>query len=126
MRIRDTLRKLINPGAVSQPPLSKTPEVAVPSPNPGAQEGVGVATEPQENTPIAETVAPPTPEQSVTPAPPEQVKQSVTAEKSKVGLGAIAETEPGGTVHPNVEGKSAQSEGVAPTPQAPGTGETLP
>lgn len=117
MGIRDTIRKLLNPGAVSQPPPSKTPEVAVPS---------GVATEPQENAPVAKTVAPPTPEQSVASAPPEQVEQPIAVEKPKVGLGTTAETEPGGAVQPNVESKSAQPEGVAPTPQAPGTGKTLP
>ena len=116
MGIRDTLRKLLNPGAVSQPPPSKTPEVAVPSPNPSAQEGVGVATKPQENAPVAETVPPTS----------EQVEQPVAVEKPEVGLGATAETEPGGAVQSNVKGKSAQSEGVASTPQSPGTGETLP
>ncbi len=108
MGIRDILRKLLNPGAVSQPPPSKTPEVAVPS---------GVAAEPQENAPVAETVAPPT---------PEQVEQPVAVEKPEVGLGTTTETEPGGAVQSNVEGKSAQSEGVASTPQSPGTGDTLP
>ncbi len=126
MGIRDTFRKLINPGAVSQPPPLKTPEVSVPSPNPGTQEGVGAATEPQENVPVAETVAPLTPEQSVASAPPEQVEQPLAVEKPEVGLGTSAETEPGGIVQPKVEGESPQPEGTVPIPQAPGTGETLP
>jgi hypothetical protein len=105
MGIRAILRKLINPGAVSQPPPSKTPESPVVVPNQGVQEATGVSSEPTE-TPVAEASAIPAPENiEVSPPPAEQ----------EIPVAKAPETEMPSTT--SVEPEAPMN----PTPGAPAT-----
>ncbi len=99
MGILDTLKKLLNPGAVSQPPPpSPAPQAPVSDPSQGVPETPGVSSAPSE-APVAEPTTMPVPAQ----AAPETKMPSTTSVEPEAPISPAPESTVS-TPEPDIKG----------------------